>query len=128
MNARIDSIFLGIALAYLVAGMTLGIGMGIAEDFRYAHLHAHINLVGFTAHGLFGLTHRLWPGLRASPLAAPQLYTTVAGTPIFLVGLPLATDYGQPALAIVGSLLLLAGAVQFLVMFAGKALRQEARV
>ncbi len=102
--------------------------MGIAEDFSYAHLHAHMNLLGFAAHGIFGLTHRLWPGLRLSPLTAPQLYLTVLGSPIFLVGVPMAQFHGQPILAIVGSLLVLSGVILFLVMFAGKALREEARV
>lgn len=126
MSARIETVFLTIAIVYLVAGMVLGIGMGIAEEFSYAHLHAHINLVGFLAHGFFGFTHRLWPGLRDSALSAPQLYTALIGTPIFLVGLPLAQFHAQPILAIIGSLLLLASAILFLAMFAAKSLRQPA--
>jgi len=31
--------------------MLLGIVMGIQQDFRLAPVHAHINLVGFAAHG-----------------------------------------------------------------------------
>lgn len=120
MKANVDGIYLCVALVYLVAGMGLGIGMGIAEDFSYAHLHAHINLAGFVAHGFFGLVHRLWPGLRESALTSPQLYSMLIGTPIFLVGLPLAQFHAQPLLAIVGSLLVLASAVMFLIMFAGK--------
>lgn len=123
MKAGIESIFLIIAFMYLVAGMGLGIGMGIAEDFAYAHLHAHINLVGFVAHSLFGITHRLWPGLRDSLLSTIQLLLAVFGTPVFLIGLPLAQYHGQPALAIIGSLLLLASAILFLVMFAAKSMR-----
>ena len=124
MKARIDSLFLNIAIAYLAGGIGLGIGMGIAENFSYAHLHAHINLLGFVAHGFFGFAHRLWPGLREQALSTPQFFIFVIGTPIFLIGLPLAQFYGQPVLAIVGSLLVLASVVMFLMMFAGK-LRNE---
>lgn len=124
MKADVDKIFLCVALAYLVGGMSLGIGMGVAEDFSYAHLHAHINLAGFVAHGFFGVIHRLWPGLRESALTTPQLYTMLVGTPIFLVGLPLAQFQGQPLFAIIGSLLVLASTVMFLIMFGGKTLRQ----
>lgn len=120
MNAHIDGIFLCAALVYLVAGIGLGIGMGIAEDFSYAHLHAHINLAGFVAHGFFGLTHRLWPGLRDSALTKPQLYAMLIGTPVFLIGLPLAQFHARPLMAIIGSLLVIASAIMFLIMFAGK--------
>lgn len=122
---NIEGIFLGISLVYLVVGMSLGIGMGVAEDFTYAHLHAHINLVGFVAHGFFGFAHRLWPGLRQSALAIPQLYLTIIGTPIFLIGIPLAQFQAQPLLAIVGSLMLLASALLFLVIFAVKERRMQ---
>jgi len=124
VKARIDSLFLIISITYFVVGICLGIGMGIAEDFAYAHLHAHINLVGFVAHGIFGFTHRLWPGLRDSALSSPQFFI---GAPIVLVGIPLAQYQGQPLLAIVGSLLVLTSVVLFLVMFAAKALREPAR-
>ena len=127
MNARIDSVFLNIAIVYLAGGISLGIGMGIAEDFTYAHLHAHINLLGFVAHGFFGFAHRLWPGLRDSALSTPQFFVFVIGTPIILFGLPLAQFHGQPVFAIIGSLLVLASVVMFLVMFAGKTLREQAR-
>ncbi len=126
MTARLDVAYLSIALAYLVAGIALGIGMGIAQDFRYMHLHAHLNLVGFVSHGFFGFTHRLWPSLRMSPLAAPQFWMTVIGTPVFLFGLPLAQYHDQPIFAIIGSLMVLAGAALFLAMFASKGWRNAA--
>jgi hypothetical protein len=126
MTARLDVIYLALAIVYLVVGIALGISMGIMEDFRYMHLHAHINLVGFVAHGFFGFTHRLWPSLRMSALAVPQFWITVIGTPVFLFGLPLAQYHGQPIFAIIGSLMVLAGAVLFLAMFTQKAWRAAA--
>jgi len=120
VEKNIDRIFIAIALAYLVVGVGLGIGMGVAEEFAYAHLHAHINLVGFVAHAVFGFAHKLWPALRESSLAKPQLYVTLVGAPVFLIGLPFAQFHAQPLLAIIGSLMLLAGAVLFFLMFIGK--------
>ena len=122
--ARVDVVYLGISIAYLVVGVSLGIGMGIAEDFRYMHLHAHLNLVGFVAHAVFGFTHRLWPSLRQSALSAPQFWFTVIGTPVFLYGLPLAQYHQQPIFAIIGSLMVLVGAVLFLAMFVTKGVRE----
>lgn len=124
MSAKIDTIFLAISILYLIAGVCLGIGMGIAEDFSYAHLHAHMNLVGFVAHGFFGFTHRLWPGLRDSALSIPQLYLLVIGAPIFLIGLPLAQFHAQPILAIIGSFLVLASVILFFMMFVSKSMQQ----
>ncbi len=120
MTARLDAYFLLIAILYIVAGIGLGIGMGIAEDFTYMHLHAHINLVGFVMHGFFGFAHRLWPGLSQSALAKPQFLMFTIGAPIFLVGLPVAQFHGQPILAIIGSLLVFAASILFLIMFAAK--------
>ena len=120
MKTDIEEIFTAIALVYLIIGMGLGIGMGVAEEFSYGHLHAHINLVGFVGHGFFGFAHKLWPALRQSSLAMPQLYVTLVGSPVFLIGLPLAQFHAQPILAIIGSLLLLTGAVLFFLMFIGK--------
>ena len=126
MTARLDVSYLVIALVYLVAGIMLGISMGIMEDFRYMHLHAHINLVGFVSHGFFGFTHRLFPSLRMSSLAVPQFWITVIGTPVFLFGLPLAQYHAQPIFAIVGSLTVLVGVVLFLAMFINKVARNAA--
>jgi hypothetical protein len=45
---------------------------------------------------------------------------------VFLFGLPLAQYHGQPIFAIIGSLMVLAGAVLFLAMFTQKAWRAAA--
>lgn len=124
MTARIDTLFAVLGFSYFVLGIALGIGMGISQDFRLMHVHAHINLVGFVAQGAFGFAYRLWPSLRTSALAVAQFWLMVVGTPIFLAGLPLAQFHDQPALAIIGSLMVLTSAALFLTMFAGKALNE----
>jgi hypothetical protein len=117
MSPRYDVMFVGAALVYSLIGITLGIGMGVAEKFGYAHVHAHINLIGWATFAIYGLVHRAWPALRTHPLARIQFWVAMAGAPVFLIGLPFAMFEGQPIGAIVGSLLLLASAILFTVLF-----------
>lgn len=113
---RIDILYIVIGSLYLVIGMTLGIVMGARQDFQLAPVHAHINLVGFVAHCLFGIVHRAWPALRTTALASLQFWLFVGGTPIFLGGVAIALFTGHAALAIIGAILVLLGALTFLAM------------
>ena len=47
---RIHSPLLALGAIYLVIGLALGLHMGASHDFRFAPVHAHINLVGFVLH------------------------------------------------------------------------------
>ncbi|HEX3665747.1 MAG TPA: hypothetical protein VHU23_10995 [Rhizomicrobium sp.] len=116
---RIDLIYVLIGVLYLTTGMTLGIVMGMRHDFQLEPVHAHINLVGFVAHSLFGLMHRAWPSLRTGVLAMAQFWFFVLGSPVFLIGITLAILAGNAILAIIGSILLLVGALLFLAMLIG---------
>jgi hypothetical protein len=49
--------FFAAALSALT-GMSLGIWMGINENFTLAPVHAHINLLGWVSLALYGLYHR----------------------------------------------------------------------
>ena len=49
--------FVGAALCGL-SGISLGIWMGMHEDFTLAPVHAHINLLGWVTLALYGLYHR----------------------------------------------------------------------
>lgn len=113
---RIDILYIVIGSLYLVVGMTLGIVMGAKQDFQLAPVHAHINLVGFVAHCVFGVVHRAWPALRTTALAGLQFWLFVGGTPVFLGGVAIATLTGHIALAVIGAILVLLGALSFLVM------------
>jgi hypothetical protein len=41
-----------------ITGMSLGIYMGIGQDFTLAPAHAHVNLLGWVTMMLYGLYHR----------------------------------------------------------------------
>ena len=113
---KIDANYVAIGAAWLVLGMALGIVMGATENFQYMPVHAHINLVGFACHAIFGLTYRNWPALKSSALAPYQFWIFVVATPITLIGLYFTLSAGPVLPTIVGSLGLLVGAALFCVM------------
>jgi hypothetical protein len=95
-------------------GMILGIVMGIDEDFTYAPVHAHINLVGWASLALFGLAYRA--GLaQIGRLATVHFWVALAGAIVLPIGIYLSMANHQPAIAIIGSLLTLASMVLFVV-------------
>jgi hypothetical protein len=113
---RHDTLYIVLGACYLVAGMVLGIVMGIRQDFLLAPVHAHINLVGFASHSVLGLVYKAWPSLKEGALATCQFWLFVLGSPLLLVGIAIAIKANNPALAIVGSMLVILGAVLFLVV------------
>lgn len=115
---RIDTFcFLTAALAALT-GMSLGIYMGINQDFTLAPAHAHLNLLGWVTMALYGLYHR--GAVRgASRLAWAQVGCGALGFPLMAggLGMMLATGNHDAGDAIVaGALLSLLGMVLFLVV------------
>jgi hypothetical protein len=113
---NIDSTYVAIGATWLVLGMALGIYMGASENFQFSPVHAHINLIGFACHSIFGMALRHWPAMKVSRLAPYQFWIFVIATPIMLIGLVF-TLTGGPALPIiVGSSGVLIGAVLFAVM------------
>jgi len=67
---NVDRWFILIGLLYGALGFTFGIWVGINERFDQAHLHAHINLIGWASMVLFGLLYRAFPALAQNQLAA----------------------------------------------------------
>jgi hypothetical protein len=112
----VDSTYVVIGALWLVLGMILGIVMGASHNFQYMPLHAHMNLVGFACHSVFGLVYRQWPVMKASALAAIQFWIFVLATPITLVGLYFTLSGGPILPTIIGSLGLLLGAILFFVL------------
>ena len=70
-----------------LAGMALGIVMGIRQDFALAAAHAHLNLLGFVALFLSALYYRAVPAAAANPLARTQAVVAVAGAIVFPTGI-----------------------------------------
>jgi hypothetical protein len=60
------------ALSYALAGMLLGIYMGMSGNHGQFVTHAHILLIGFLLSFCYGLIHRLWLAEPARGLAQTQ--------------------------------------------------------
>src|SRR5215813_2651773 len=100
---NVDRWFILIGLLYGTFGFAFGIWVGINERFEQAHLHAHINLIGYASMVLFGLLYRSFPALAASRLAAVHFILFNVGAVIFLSGIPLAQAHYTVAAAAGGS-------------------------
>lgn len=112
--SRLPLLFLAAAATCLVAGVAMGLYMGIVHDFQLAPVHAHTNLVGWTSLGLMGLTLRAWPTLAAGRLAVAQFVMSAGAAFAFPPGIYLAITQEAPGLAIVAGIVWLAGALLFL--------------
>lgn len=101
-----------------LAGMSLGIYMGLAQDHSLMPVHAHLNLIGWVTMFLMGLyyvTHEQALGR----LAAVQVGASVAGYVSMMTGLAimLSTGHGRlMPLVIAGSVLVWLGMLMFVVV------------
>jgi hypothetical protein len=112
----IDATYVAIGASWLVLGMIVGIAMGAANNFLFMPVHAHINLIGFACHAIFGMAYRHWPSMKVSRLAPYQFWIFVIATPVTLIGLVFTLTGGPILPTILGSFGLLIGAALFCVM------------
>ena len=61
---------LKLAVIYLIAGMSLGLFMGITQELQFHSVHAHINLLGWVSLAVAGFIFHLFPDLARTRLAA----------------------------------------------------------
>src|SRR5690349_6459834 len=99
---RIDMGFLLLAALCLITGVSLGIAMGIAEEFQLAPLHAHINLVGWASLAIFGLVYKAYPALAQSRLGIAHFACSALAAIVFPTGLYFALEHHIVAGAIIG--------------------------
>jgi hypothetical protein len=90
-----DRIYLIWALCYAVAGMALGIYMGVSRDHGQFVTHAHVMLVGFVTSLIYAVIYRLWLTAPSRVLATIQLSLHQAGSLAMFAGLLLL--YGHVA-------------------------------
>jgi hypothetical protein len=111
--------FVAAALCGL-SGMSLGIWMGMQEDFTLAPAHAHLNLLGWVTLALYGLYHL---GVERPPnrLAWIQAGSGALGAPLLSGGFAGVLATGEHALTFIvaggaGTLLVLLGMLLFAVV------------
>lgn len=115
MSNRIDLQFLLVAVLLLLCGIGLGLTMGIRQDFQLTPVHAHFNLAGWASLALFGLVYRAYPELAERKLAKVHFWLSAPAAVVFPIGIALSLLYEWPFLAIIGSIVWIAGALVFLV-------------
>lgn len=106
---------LRISVIFILVGMAVGIGMGMAQDFRLAPAHAHLNLLGFVLLFLAGLYYHVAPDAAATGLARTQAFLAVIGAIILPVGIGIVQLYGESykVFPIIGSLIVFLGMILF---------------
>ena len=82
------------AVVYLVSGMSLGIGMGLAQDHTLRGVHAHVNLLGWATLSLAALVFHVFPQLAQTRLAALWFWLYNLALPVALVSLGF-VSYGE---------------------------------
>jgi len=81
--------FIKIAVVYLVIGATLGLGMGMAQTFTLAPVHAHLVLLGWASLALAGIVYHLYPTACETRLARIHFRLHNLGLPCFMAALAL---------------------------------------
>jgi hypothetical protein len=87
---RLSLRWIGVAAVYFVAGVALGIVMGMTHDFTLRAVHAHINLLGWVSSALFGVIYLLLPHLATTRLARVHFWLYNCAVPVAIVALTLA--------------------------------------
>ena len=106
------------AVLCVTTGMFWGIQMAISGDHQMAPAHAHLNLVGWTTMGLFGLYYTVTPQAADTMLAKVHLGFAILGVLCLVPGIAMAVSSGGEALAAIGSILTVISMLIFLVTVA----------
>ena len=117
--------FLKASLAWLAAGVSLGLAMAVHPAWAvYRTAHLHMNLLGFVSMMIFGVAYHVIPRFTGHPLhnrrlAAVQWWLANAGLALFVLGLALLpnTMYSTPARIIVAAGGLLSGAAAYVFVY-----------
>ncbi len=114
---NIDRAYIGVALVLLLLGEALGLYMGIANDTQLLSLHVAFLLPGFATLAAYGFIFRLWPALKAGPLAAAQFWLAIVAELALLVGAYQYAVSRAVPLAAAGSILTMIAALLLLYLF-----------
>ena len=100
---------LQMAALYLIAGVLLGLGMGISENHLLAPVHAHLNLLGWASMALMALIYRAFPEAGSTTLAKVHFWLHSLGLPPLMIALAVLM-LGNPAAGpVVGILSIITG-------------------
>jgi hypothetical protein len=119
-----------ISVSIGLAGMVLGMAMGITQNFLLAPAHAHFILLGYVAMFLSALYYRTVPEAATNRLAPVQAAVSVVGAILFPIGIACVRlgdrNRFMPVL-VAGWLTVLAGMLLFVVIVYRSSGRAAAR-
>ena len=118
---EIDRAFVAMALLWAIAGMLLGLYMGIAADNKLLVMHVALMLTGFVTLALYGILYRLWPAMAKSPLARVQFWVSSLSAAGIIVGSYFFATRGSVPLVATSSLIFIGGAALMAWLFIAKA-------
>jgi len=90
--------FLKIAAVYLAIGVSMGLAMGITQNFALHPVHAHINLLGWATMALAGVIYVLFPDAAKTRLAKIHFWIHNLALPVMMVALSLVLTGHEKAL------------------------------
>lgn len=114
----VSSLLLRTSTVLLLVGLTLGLVMGIRQDFAMAPAHAHLNLVGFVLMFAAGIYYRLVPAAEEGLLAKIQATLHIIGAITFPGALALMLSIGpkfEPAV-VIGAMVVFAAMILFAII------------
>lgn len=107
-----------VSVCYFVAGVLLGMFMGISEQFQYTSAHAHINLLGWLSSAVAGILYFLVPVVGNNKLARVHFWLYLTGVPVLCLAM-IFFGSGNKGLGVplsaVGGTLVTAGVIVFAV-------------
>nr|WP_171355457.1 cytochrome-c oxidase [Geobacillus sp. MR] len=104
-----------ISVVYFVIGVCIGLGMSMTHSFVLTPVHAHINLLGWTALTLAGIIYHLFPQAAATKWAKLHFWLHNIGLPLMMVGV-IFVVYGYEAFVLataIGGVLVTLGVISF---------------
>jgi hypothetical protein len=80
-----SSLSFRLAVLFVIAGISMGIGMAVSQDHSIMPAHAHLNLLGWVSLFLFGIYYERRPALDSSRLALIQVGLWSVGTVLLTI-------------------------------------------
>ena len=101
----VSQLFFRSAILFLIAGIAIGLHMGVSQDHSATGAHVHINLLGWVTSALFGGYYALNPAKAGSTLALVHFVAYTLGVLVMTPSLYLAlTGIVDPSGSVVGAL------------------------
>jgi hypothetical protein len=127
---RVSAAFFALGALLLLGGMGLGQYMGASEDFAFAPVHAHINLLGWVTLALFGTFYALTRDTYSPRLAWTNFVLSAVGVLAMIPMLAIMLKTGDnatwgPRLGIAGGIAIL-GLLVFLISVTRELVRKRA--